>query len=206
MSRTNRADLEYSDYIGARPAVSQLGVTGLSISRGFDVNLLADAHQLLAEQFPEALIRETSRSLEKPPAVNLLEANEVKRQKNIGNIAVQDAVDKLYDEVYSLRQNIPAAPSRILFLGRAASRNQVMTVVFDAGTEEALVAERKEILDSLEGMAEVEYEYSWIRKKIPHITLARLGLNQVAVVGPKTRKEIMRSLPESIVLNKASFS
>lgn len=152
-----------------------------------------------------AVIRIRGQGMEKPPAVSLIEVNEVIRQRALGRVPVREAIDKLYKSIDTLRHGVTAAPSRIQFLGRGEHNNKALVVMFDESTAIQLTDERMQMLQTLEGLAEAPYEFSWLSHKRPHISLARMPASQIEKATAEVWDKMEQSLPPTVVLDRATL-
>ncbi|MBI2008987.1 hypothetical protein HYS84_01075 [Candidatus Saccharibacteria bacterium] len=205
MSRSNRSNSEYSSYIGHRPTVDQLGWVGLSVFRSFEPGQLDPVFKTLEEELGGIVIRVRGQGMEKPPGVSLLEIDEVRRQRTLGRVSVKDALNELYHSVETLRQEIEAIPSRIQFLGSSKVKNKVLVAMFEEETESQLAAERTQILEVLEGMAETPDVFNWKVHKRPCISLARMTASQVEKATAEVRYNIAQALPQTVDLHRATL-
>lgn len=206
MSRTNHRRLGYPTYTGHKPTIPCLGDSGLSVYRSINSEVLTETFRVVEEELGGTALHIRNRGQERPPAVNLLEVPEVKRQRSLGHVPVQDAINEIYGMIRSLRHEITATPAHLQFLGRQALKDKVLVVMLDNDTTEKIDEERTRILEILEGMADQVFDdYRWWIHKRPHISLARIRTRYTQKVDSYVQKTIEESLPESIPLQRSSF-
>lgn len=205
MSRSNKSDSGYPLHTGHRRPITQLGDVGLSVFRSFESSQFDPVFRTLKEVLGGTVIRIRGQGMEKPPGVSLLEIGEVKRQRVLGRISIKSAINELYGSIGTLRQGVTAVPSQVQLLGRAGHENRALVVMFDASTANQLTNERRQILEVLEGLSEAPSEFSWLEKKRPHISLARMSGAQVEQATAQVRYKIEQSLPPAVELRRATL-
>ena len=138
-------------------------------------------------------------------AVSLVELREPAHQKALDRVPVDEAIEMVYSDVASLRQVKVARPIGIALVSRSKVHEKSLTVTLHPDDEAFFKDERRQIIDTLEGLAEqpVLHKFNWLRNKVPHISLGKLALGRNQEVTDDLLQPIIESLPDKIIVGKA---
>ena len=183
-----------------------VGEYGVSVFRRIEPETLGDILQATSLAIGNLALRLRNQPYEKPPAVNLIELRETRRQQALGKMAIKEVIDHIYLGVPSLRKDINITPTDITVLGRRRSTERSVALTFNDEDEEKLATERAEILQSLEALSTSPLEFDWLKEKQPHLSLARVQVSRIGEIASfKLLDAIFESMPDKIRLKRATI-
>lgn len=144
----------------------------------------------------------------RPMALSQLMMHEVFGNKKVfEEIEAQEAVNHIYDSVGSLRRQTTVALGN---LGLFGSRNASFAIVGVAVHEDEMPRinnERQHIISALEEIsaAPPEYEFVWLQRQIPHISLGKIDGKHVDEYKAEIRPLLSEQMPAEIQLKRATL-
>jgi hypothetical protein len=183
-----------------------VGEYGVSVFRKIDTETLGNILHATSLAIGNLTLRLRNQPYEKPPAVNLIELRETRRQEALGKMAIDEVVDHIYLGVPSLRKAINITPTDITILGRRRSIERSVALTFNDEDEEKLATERAEILQSLEALPPSPADFNWLKEKQPHLSLARVKVSKIGEIATSQLLDsIFESMPDKIRLKRATI-
>ena len=196
----NKPEYE-SDYASTDYDLANLGV---SIYREANSNQLDEAIHEIGNNCPSYIISKRGEERQLPPAINILETHEARRIFCLGNTAIQNLGDLLYCNVPSLHTILKVEPDDVELFGWENSPNRVIGVTIKDPVLSQIQQERSDIIENLNYLTYREAdEYSYIKAKKLHISLARINPNTPKYVINKTLDAVRETLPSQVILKRA---
>jgi hypothetical protein len=138
-------------------------------------------------------------------AINLLNADEVRRQQLISDIEVSEAQSHLYNGVGSLRRKTTFYIGSVGVLHYDGPYHPI-ALLPDGLSRSQFTRERQDVLEVLEGLTDYgqPYDFKW-RDKRPLILLGQVGAEIPGYELKAFVKEIKEVLPDQLPLDRATI-
>lgn len=135
--------------------------------------------------------------------VKLLDRGDVKAQRAIGNILVTSTKEKLEQVIPAYQESLTATVVGAGLIPRRDDQGSIVIIDFDADTQEAILDDRDDIIDLLEGFAPEGY-YDWKEFARPGMPVGFLWEHNTAQERRLTLEALENNLPDEIIFNFAS--
>lgn len=186
----------------AKPVLEDFG---LAVFRSIEIHQFDEAYDQMYRHLGHLILYDRFNPNQKQTAISLVGISEARNQPPIGQIAVQEAIDHIYQSVPTLRQTVKAKPIRIGFIGRANSSQSSCAAFFDEESNDVFLKEREEVKSALEEIGEATLEFNWYKRWRPHVSLARLPLRSVQDIPAGTSYDVSLALPDSLRVSRATL-